>query len=63
MADRHFRDTRKLIIDLPSYAIKKEVNLPAEIVFIALKDKNEKTYITKLAQVPVRFNNLKNKIR
>ena len=26
VADKHFRDKRKVILDLPSYAIKKEVN-------------------------------------
>ena len=69
--DCHIRDKIKVVLDLPNYATKKELQHATEIYtsglaakkdFIALKDEVDKLHINKLTNVPTSLNNLKTKV-
>ena len=68
--DSHVRYKVKVVLDLPSYATKKELDhatgvdtsdLAAKKDFIALKAEVDKLDINKLVNVPSSLNNLKTK--
>ena len=69
--DCHIRGKVKVVLDLPNYATKKELQHATEIntsglaakkYFIALKDEVDKLHINKLTNVPTSLNNLKTKV-
>ena len=70
--DSHIRDKGKVVLHLPNYAIKKElenatgfdtIDLDAKKIFVALKAEVDKLDIAKLVNVPKSVNNLKTKSR
>ena len=69
--DSHIREKVKVVLDLPHYATKKELDhatgvdtsdLVAKKDFIALKAELDKLDINKLINVPTSLNNLKTKV-
>ena len=69
--DSHTRDKVKVVLDLSSYATKKELghatgidksDLAAKIYFIALKAEVDKLDINKLVNVATSLNNLKTRV-
>ena len=69
--DSHIRDKVKVVLDLPNYVTKKELehatgidtsDLAAKKDFIALKAEVGKLNINKLVNVPTTLNNLKTKV-
>ena len=70
--ESHFRDKVKVVLDLSSYATKKELDhatgvktsdLAGKKDFIALKAGVVKLNINKLVNVPTNLNNFKTKIK
>ena len=70
--DSHLRDKVNVVLDLPNYATKKELehatgigtsDLAAQKKFIALNSEIDNLDITRLTNVSNSLNNLKNKIR
>ena len=69
--DSHIRDKVKVVLDLPNYSTKKELDhasgvdtsdLTAKKDFTALKAEVDKLDINKLMNVPTSLNNLKTKV-
>ena len=69
--DIHMRDKVKVVLDLPNYATKKELehatgvdtsDLAAKKDFVALKAEVDKLDFNKLVNVPPSLNNLKTKV-
>ena len=69
--DNHVIDKVKVVLDLPNYSTKKELDhatgvdtsdLAAKKDFIALKAEVDKLDINKLVNVPTSLNNLKTKV-
>ena len=70
-ADSHITDKDKVVLDLPNYATKTELDhaigvdtsgLVAKKDFIALKAGGDEVDINKLVNVPTILNNLKTKV-
>ena len=70
-ADSHITDKDKVVLDLPNYATKTELDHPISVDtsglvakkdFIALKAGDDEVDINKLVNVPTILNNLKTKV-